>query len=68
MELPNTPFAVTGRIKVIQETQAVSASFRKRDFVVEYVENPEAATYAQFIKFEVVQDRVIMLDQFREND
>ncbi len=36
------------------ETQQISASFKKREFVVEYSENPQ---YPEFVKFELIQDK-----------
>lgn len=50
---------VTGKIVEIFETQQVSASFKKREFVVEYAENPQ---YPEFLKFETIQDKVSLLD------
>ncbi|BDD08766.1 hypothetical protein FUAX_11980 [Fulvitalea axinellae] len=50
---------IQGKIKVIYDTQLVSDRFKKREFVVEYMDNPQ---YPQFIKFEVVQDSCGMLD------
>jgi hypothetical protein len=44
-----------------QETAQVSGSFRKREFVVEYAENPQ---YPEFIKFELIQDKCDQLDAF----
>ncbi len=43
------------------ETAQVSNSFRKREFVVEYSENPQ---YPEFIKFELIQDKCEQLDGF----
>ena len=39
---------ITGKIIEILETQEVSATFKKREFVVEYIERQ----YPEFIKFE----------------
>lgn len=47
------------------EAQQISASFKKREFVVEYAENP---LYPQFIKFECIQDRCSLLDEFEAGD
>lgn len=41
------------------DTQQISASFKKREFVVEYSENPQ---YPEFIKFELIQDRCDLID------
>lgn len=43
------------------ETANLSNSFRKREFVVEYAENPQ---YPEFIKFELIQDKCDQLDGF----
>ena len=52
----------TGTIYKIGETQDISEKFRKRELVIEYTENPQ---YPEYIKFEVVQDKCNMLDQFQ---
>ena len=41
------------------ETTNVTASFKKREFVVEYAENPQ---YPEFVKFELIQDKCDLLD------
>ena len=38
-----------------------TGGFRKREFVVEFAENPE---YPEFIKFELIQDKCDDLDQY----
>mmetsp|Transcript_8011 Transcript_8011/g.18582 ORF Transcript_8011/g.18582 Transcript_8011/m.18582 type:complete len:122 (+) Transcript_8011:1758-2123(+) len=52
----------TGKILEIQETQQVSDTFKKRVFVLEYVENPQ---YPEYISFELIQDRCDLLDNFQ---
>ena len=54
---------IKGKIKKISETIEISDRFRKREFIIEYSNNPE---YPQFIQFEMVQDRCEFLDQFKE--
>ena len=39
----------------------ISATFRKRDFVVEYAENPQ---YPEFVKFELIQEKCEFIDSF----
>ncbi|MEM8894193.1 MAG: DUF3127 domain-containing protein [Bacteroidota bacterium] len=41
------------------DTQQISATFKKREFIVEYSENPQ---YPEFIKFELIQDRCDLID------
>lgn len=47
-------------LEVFDETQ-ISASFKKREFVVEYAEN---AQYPEYLKFELIQDKCGLLDKF----
>ena len=47
------------------EVVNVTDSFRKREFVVEYTDNP---LYPQFVKFETTQDRTSLLDAVEEGD
>ncbi|MDH5608265.1 MAG: DUF3127 domain-containing protein [Cyclobacteriaceae bacterium] len=43
---------IKGKLIEKSETQEVSASFRKREFVVEFAENPQ---YPEYLKFELIQ-------------
>lgn len=56
---------IEGRIAEIYETQNVTDSFRKREFVVEYAENPQ---YPEFIKFELIQANCEQLNDFKVDD
>jgi single-strand DNA-binding protein len=55
---------VTGKIHRIFETEQKSASFQAREFVLEVPDG----NYPQLIKFQVVQDKCAMLDQYSEGD
>jgi len=48
---------VIGKVKVVKETQEVSATFKKREFVVTTQEQ-----FPQDIIMEVTQDKVSLLD------
>lgn len=52
---------VQGKILEIFDTVQISDSFKKREFVLEYADNPQ---YPEFIKFECIQDKCAMLDDF----
>lgn len=52
---------VKGKILQIFDTQKVTDTFKKREFVLEYAENPQ---YPEFIKFELIQDKCEQLDNF----
>jgi hypothetical protein len=54
-------FELTGKIVEISDTQQVSGKFQKREFVIEYTENPQ---YPEYIKFECIQDKCDLLDKF----
>ena len=53
---------VKGKIIEKFDTQEVTASFRKREFVIEYAENPQ---YPEFVKFELIQANCDKLDGFQ---
>lgn len=54
---------IKGKIEKIFATQQVKQTFRKREFVVEFAENPQ---YPEYVKFEMIQDKCDQLDQFSE--
>ena len=52
---------ISAKITEIFETAKVTESFKKREFVVEYSENPQ---YPEFIKFEFIQEKCELLDKY----
>lgn len=56
---------IIAKILEINDTQQVSDTFKKREFVVEYAENPQ---YPEFIKFETIQANCDQLDAFNVGD
>jgi hypothetical protein len=50
---------IEGKLLEKSETQEIKESFRKREFVVEYAENPQ---YPEFLKFELIQSNCEQLD------
>ena len=54
-------FKLKGKIKLINETQVISNSFSKRDFVI----TTEHDTYPQDIIFQGVQDKCTILDSYK---
>ncbi len=56
---------IKGRLLEISPTQQISDSFKKREFVIEYAENPQ---YPEFIKFEAIQDKCALLDSYKNGD
>lgn len=56
---------VKGKIVEIFDTQNISNSFKKREFVLEYAENPQ---YPEYLKFEMIQDKCALLDGLNAGD
>ncbi|WKN29841.1 DUF3127 domain-containing protein [Porifericola rhodea] len=53
---------VKGKLIEIFDTTQISDRFQKREFVLEYADNPQ---YPEYVKFEAIQDRCAMLDDFK---
>ena len=53
-------YQAEGKLRAILDTDQVSDSFRKREFALEI----EDGKYPQTVKFQAVQDRVEMLDDY----
>lgn len=56
---------IKGKLIKKFETQVVSDKFKKREFVLEISENPQ---YPEHVKFELIQDKVSLLDSFNLGD
>lgn len=55
-------YKLTGTILEIFDTQVIGdKGFKKREFILEYIDNPE---YPEYIKFEVIKDNCEDLDKF----
>lgn len=52
---------IKAKLLECHDTVTISDRFRKREFVVEYAENP---SYPEYLKFEAIQDKCELLDQF----
>lgn len=52
---------IKGKILEIHDTQDVTNTFRKREFILEYAENPQ---YPEFLKFELIQEKCDLLNNF----
>ena len=53
---------IKGTIEVIFDKQIISDSFKKREFVLRYAENPE---YPELLKLEFAQDKCSLLDSYQ---
>lgn len=47
------------------DTQQITDTFKKREFVVEFAENPQ---YPEFVKFELIQANCDLLDSYQLGD
>lgn len=57
-------FSLEGKLHKKFDTQQIKDTFRKREFVIEYVEgNP---MYPQYVNFQLIQDKVDMIEPFAE--
>ncbi len=57
-------FEISGSLIVKDDIVDISSSFRKREFVIEVV-NERNTDWNDFIKFQLTQDRCQLLDPFR---
>lgn len=57
-------YFLEGSIKEIGETQSFGEKFRKREFVVKV----EGGSYPEFVKLELINENVDMLDRFSINE
>jgi len=56
---------IKGKLYEIYPTKQVTGTFQKREFIVEYADNPK---YPQFIKFDLAQDNCVLIDQFKKGE
>lgn len=56
---------IKGKVHEIGEVQQVTETFKKRDLIVEYAENPQ---YPELLRFEATQDRTTIFDSLKPGD
>ena len=56
---------IKGKVHEVAPTQQVTDSLKKRELIVEYVENPQ---YPEYLKFEAINDRCALLDNVKVGD
>lgn len=56
-------FEITGKLIEKYETQNVSEKFKKREFVIEFRDNPNLS-FSEMLKFQLTQDRCSLIDAF----
>ena len=60
-------FEIEGKLILKEDEQAISASFKKREFVIEVV-NERNSDWNDFIKFQLTQYRCDLIDKYNAND
>jgi len=56
-------FEIIGKLVEKFDTQNVSEKFKKREFVIEYRDNPNMS-FSEMLKFQLTQDRCNLIDAF----
>lgn len=56
---------IEGKLHAKFDAVQITDTFKKREFVVEYVDNP---LYPQYVKFEMTQDRCSLIDGVEVGD
>ena len=61
-------YEMTGRLIEKFDTQEVTASFKKREFVLEKKEDANGREFIEIIKFQLSQDRCDLIDPYEINE
>ncbi|MEP6616694.1 MAG: DUF3127 domain-containing protein [Ginsengibacter sp.] len=61
-------YDLTGRLLAKYDTIQRSESFKTREFVVEKIEDIAGRTVTNYVKFQCVQDKTLMLDRLQPGD
>src|SRR5476651_275443 len=56
---------IKGKVHEVGATVQVTESLKKRELILEYIENPQ---YPEYLKFEAIQDRCNLLDNVKTGD
>ncbi len=56
---------IKGKVHEVSPTTQVTDSLKKRELIVEFVENPQ---YPEYLKFEAIQDRCALMDNVKVGD
>src|ERR1700743_1232341 len=56
---------IKGKVHEVGPTAQVTESLKKRELIVEYIENPQ---YPEYLKFETIQDKCALLDNVKVGD
>lgn len=59
---------ITGKLLVKYDTQVVSDRFKKREFVLELIDETPNGNFTNYAKMQLVQNKTDLLDRFKEGD
>jgi hypothetical protein len=59
---------ITGKLLVKYDTQVVSDRFKKREFVLEMIDETPNGNYTNYARMQLVQNKTELLDRFNEGD
>jgi hypothetical protein len=61
-------FELSGKLIEKQNTVQVSDTFKKREFVIEHIDNSSGKEFIDLIKFQLTRERCALIDRFDIND
>jgi hypothetical protein len=61
-------FELSGKLIEKYDTVQVSDTFKKREFVIEHVDNSSGKLFTDFIKFQLTMERCALIERFNVND
>ncbi|MCP4550710.1 MAG: DUF3127 domain-containing protein [Bacteroidetes bacterium] len=61
-------FEITGKLTEKFETQEITSSFKKREFVIEKTESSGGREFIEVIKFQLSQDKCDLIDPYQPNE
>lgn len=61
-------FEISGKLVEVYPITVVKENFRKREFVLEHTESRNGFDYNEYIKFQLIQDKCLLPDQFKTGD
>ena len=61
-------FEINGKLVEKFDTQEITNSFKKREFVIEKVESAGGREFTEIIKFQLSQDRCDLIDPYKTSE
>ena len=61
-------FELEGKLHKVFEINQVNEKFKKRDFIIEKVENVNGIDFTDLVKFQLTQDRCGIIDGHKEGE